>query len=212
MRSLKKPPRSLRLSSEDTQNSSGELVKWASTAATRAFRLRLTLWALRSQKRCCAYCSLPVGRAERRSSALDHFVSKGGPNGVPRWTYEPYNLVLACESCNGKFKTNKSVLASPASEPYRKNRFRLFHPYLDRVEDHIRGGYRGGAHTPSTPVPWSDRGRATVELFDLLDPNLRRVWDSESQRAKDNKRRRDLSPAEMARFEAALAELRGQNR
>lgn len=212
MRRLKKPPRRLRVAAIDAIDDKGVIVQWGASAAVKQFRRHFAFWAFRNQKGRCAYCSLSIGASGHRSSAVDHFVRKGGLGGAPQWTYELYNLVLACERCNSKLKKVYLAIAEVAIEPYRSNTFTLYHPYLDKLADHIKGGFPGGAAIPTTPRSLSSKGAATISLFRLSNPNLRQLWESESQATLDRKRRRDLSTAELERYELALRELQGSFR
>lgn len=209
MRRLKKPPRHLKIEPQDAMDAGGGVVAWGSSSATKRFRRQFAAWAYRSQKGRCAYCSLPLGARGHRSSSIDHFVKKGGNNGLPRWTYELYNLFLACERCNSKSKKQYLALDGSPINPYRANAFTLFHPYLDKIQDHMEGGYRGGATEPSTPRHLSAKGAESIRLFKLADISLRRLWESESQACADDKRRRDLSANEYAQYREALKELQG---
>lgn len=209
MRRLKKPPRRLRIDPSDAIDEAGNVVRWGSTAVTKRFRQEFSLWARRNQKGRCAYCSLTLGRQGRRSSSVDHFVRKGGADGVPQWTYELLNLLLACEQCNSKLKKQFLALDGLPLEPYRRNAFHIVHPYLDKVDEHIKGGYSGGAAKPTTPRDLTPKGAESIRLFGLAEVGIRQLWEMESQARIDEKRRRDLSASDYARYREALAELQG---
>lgn len=208
MRRLKKPPRRLRLAAADLVDKNGEIRAWASNNATKQFRSDLTAWCMKKHGARCAYCSLSLGLNHRRSKALDHFVPKGKRTGVPDWTYELYNLLLSCESCNSKIKASKNPLLSSPKIRYRRASFSLFHPYLDRLEEHIEGGYRGGRDVPSTPKPLSTKGQRTIDTFDLTNPTLRNTWEGERLAAHIQHKRQAWTGTEEKLVDAALLELR----
>jgi hypothetical protein len=52
----------------------------------------------------------------------------------------------------------------------------LVHPYFDQISDHIVGGYVADLCAPSIPVAKSDKGRATIKLFDLATADRLRLW------------------------------------
>lgn len=211
MRRLKKPPRSLRLSHNEATDLQGNVRGWASTKATKNFRKELTNWCIKNHQGRCSYCSLEVGVDQRRSKALDHFVPKSKRNGVPAWTYETYNLLLSCDSCNSVVKKSVCPVTLPASASYRRLTFSLFHPYLDHVEDHIEGGYRGGRDVPSTPRSQSEKGRRTIELFGLDSPGLRSTWEGERLRSEIEYMRAGWGGAAEDLYAAALRELSGRD-
>jgi uncharacterized protein (TIGR02646 family) len=207
MRELKKPPSRLRLAEADAVTPQGLVAEWNSNAATIAFRIELTNWMMKSQDGYCAYCSLSVGERGRRSSAVEHFVAKGGRYGEPQWTFELKNLVLACEFCNSKLKKNTNTVIRPAPYCYDQAAFTLFHPYIDRLQEHIAGGYPGGCTDPKKVKGVSDAGKATVKLFKLKSADLRHLWQSERDAALKARKKKLRSNGEKARIEAARAEV-----
>lgn len=199
MRRLKRPPRRFRLDRLETQMVDGSARPWASNAVTRRFRDRLTLWLAKQQKERCAYCSLRTGAAGRRGRVLDHFVPKGVARGVPEWTFEIHNLILACEYCNSKLKKQYNPLVTRGAS-YRSSTFAIYHPYLDRAAEHITGGYRGGAEEPSAPCHESPKGEKTIELFQLTKIDLRELWGQEYRSAIERLERLGWQPARRAQF------------
>lgn len=210
MRRLKKPPRWLRLDNADAVDSSGSIRKWGSTKATIEFRKNLTLWLTKKQGGRCAYCSLPTGVFYSRSKALDHFIPKGKKNGVARWTFELYNLILACEHCNSKLKKQFNPLLTSSTISYKKAEFSIFHPYLDRLSDHLEGGYSGGCHSPSVPKALSPKGEETIRLFDLNSVSRLAVWEGVAETYRTERRKRGWSKEQVDLFESAKGEMGGR--
>ncbi|RCS91225.1 hypothetical protein CIK61_18000 [Brevibacterium aurantiacum] len=206
MRRQKKPPKRFRLSWNES-HTDGELRKWACNKKTKEFRDDLTLWLRKKQKDYCSYCSLSLGLANRRAFALDHFVPKAERNGEPEWTFEIYNLILSCEYCNSKRKKQHNPLVA-SGLPYKRSQFSIVHPYLDRVSDHIKGGYRGGADVPSTPRPMTVKGQLTVNMFALDSPDIRYLWEAEHQKVLDRKTLSSWTPTRQSEFYKAIDELR----
>lgn len=206
MRRLKRPPRRFRLSASNTLMPDGSARPWASNVVTRRFRDRLTLWLSKQQKGRCAYCSLRTGAAGHRGRVLDHFVPKGVANGVPEWTFEIHNLILACEYCNSKLKKQYNPLVTRGAS-YQSSTFAIYHPYLDRAIEHIRGGYRGGAEEPTTPEHGSLKGEKTIELFQLTRSDLRELWGQEYRSAIERRERLVWQPARRAQFLEIAREL-----
>jgi len=180
MRALKKPPRSLGLSQGEELEPNGSIRDWASNAATKEFRRRLSLWTIKRQKSRCAYCQVRIGVLGRRGPELDHFVPKSRNNGVPEWTFEVYNLLLVCEWCNKKLKKQfNPLLAANPRPPYRNATFSICHPYLDRVRDHIDGGPYAVNSSTVTPTALTEKGRKTIKLFELDSVPQRSIWCQE---------------------------------
>jgi hypothetical protein len=209
MRRLKSPPIRLSLSAEDITTPEGGTREWGSNVVTVAFRVNLTAWMMKSQNGYCAYCSLSVGKRGHRSSAVEHFVAKGGRFGEPRWTFELHNLLLSCEFCNTKLKKNTNTVVRPAPFAYSQASFTLYHPYLDRLEEHIVGGYPGGCSEPKKVKGLSDAGKATVKLFKLKSASMRHLWQAELDAAFRARAKKSRTAENKARIQAALAEVVG---
>ncbi|WP_139205377.1 hypothetical protein [Plantibacter sp. MMLR14_011] len=134
---------------------------------------------------------------------------KSTKRGVPEWTYEPLNLFLSCDSCNSKIKKNFDPLLRPFPTNYRKARFTIIHPYLDRVRDHMTGGYTGGANKPSAPVSHTEKGSATIERFRLTDAGLRNTWEGEYDLALKRQAQSGWTSKQQSDFASALDEVSG---
>jgi hypothetical protein len=99
---------------------------------------------------CCEYC----GPAP---FSVEHIIprTKGG-------TDEPDNLCLACQGCNGH-----KLAAVSATDPITGATERLFHPRLDRWQDHILWSDDATEIVARTAV-----GRATVGRLQMNRPSL----------------------------------------
>ena len=101
----------------------------------------------------CEYCRLLATALPSIAFQLDHVRARqhGGSNGLE-------NLCYACRHCNLYKGTNQS-----AYDPDTDQLVRLFHPRLDKWDDHFR-----------TVGAWIDgktsEGRATVALLRMNDP------------------------------------------
>jgi len=78
----------------------------------------------------CAYCNKLLIREKRE---IDHFI----PNSDhPQLSFHPYNLIPSCSYCNGTLKStfNPEVIYT---KKYSDSIFFIFHPYLDKVDEHF---------------------------------------------------------------------------
>ena len=113
----------------------------------------------------CIYCGLSmdiVGPFDR-----EHIVIKSK---YPEFMFEPFNLVLACKTCNGSTrKGQKDVLAGKKNSQYVFNNFKIIHPHLDKREEHIELSEN---HCTLRPKNNSEKGKNTIEMFDLNNTGL----------------------------------------
>jgi hypothetical protein len=185
------------------------IAKWESGAGVTAFKEEFAEWAIANQHRRCAYCCLPVGVIdERRPHSLDHIAPKGD-RFYPQFTFERFNIVVACSACNERLK-NRSDTVSVIAANYAQCVFNIVHPYFDNVDDHINGSYLGGASEVSVPQALSSRGAKTVELFALDDPGYLKVANKEAVAIQLDHAQSALPKPLLQRLKAALAELRGR--
>ena len=118
----------------------------------------------------CEYCRLPQASSPFVRFHIEHVVARQHAGRT-----EPDNLALACSSCN--FHQGPKIASL---DPVDGQLVRLFHPRLDRWEEHF--AWEGTAIVGRTPV-----GRATVQLMAMnlwerveLRENLRAVGESYS--------------------------------
>lgn len=99
--------------------------------ATKAIKNRISVFTIRNQKGRCAYCETYL----RPGTAIEHFAPKCRNI---EFTFHPKNLFSACSCCNSPaIKGEKPTIIEPSNIKYRKNSFRIVHPYLDNPNEHI---------------------------------------------------------------------------
>lgn len=82
----------------------------------------------------CAWCESKIGPAGRRSVHRDHIAPK---DLYSQWTFEPWNIVLSCEFCNG-FEIKKDLdTVEVRAATYENSTFNIVHPYFDDTSIHI---------------------------------------------------------------------------
>ncbi len=101
----------------------------------------------------CEYCRLPQSATPLIPFHMEHIVAKqhGG-------SADATGIALACDRCNAYKGPNLTSL-----DPDTEAIVRLFHPRVDRWEDHFE--LRDGRILGKTPV-----GRATVRLLNMNAP------------------------------------------
>jgi hypothetical protein len=196
MRQLARPQ--MHLDARARKSRGGGWRDWDSGAsATRHFKKAFVTWALQNQQNSCAFCCLEIDHdGVRRTPTAEHIAPK---EGYPQWTFESLNLIMACGSCNSHFKHVYDPVVGH-SDDYEDIVLTIVHPYLDKVSDHIRGGYLGGLLAPVTPEPLSIKGLETISLFNLIDPGLRKQWDYCYIQARKEEAERFLSNIYLDRF------------
>jgi uncharacterized protein (TIGR02646 family) len=100
----------------------------------------------------CMYC------CDSRGTDIDHFEPLARS---PKRTFDWYNHLLACSSCNSNSKRDQF----PCDE---RGMSLLIDPSAEDPFDHLRLIFATGRY-----VPESNKGRATIEVFDLNRPDLR---------------------------------------
>ncbi len=109
----------------------------------------------------CIYCGLKF----RSTSDIqrEHILPK---DDYPAFTFEPYNLVLACGRCNGfDFKSTKDYSIRPVYlDDYSQNNFTIVHPYFDDIFDHINVD-----NVVLEVIGNSQKGQNTINEFGLND-------------------------------------------
>lgn len=107
--------------------------------------------------RCCEYCRLP-DRLQSGGFEVDHVIpaSRSGPTDLD-------NLAYACPHCNDRKWAHIS-----APDPVSGDIVPLFHPRMDRWEDHFEwSGAFACEVSGKTPT-----GRATMACLQLNHPDL----------------------------------------
>lgn len=97
----------------------------------------------------------------------EHILPKGKKK-YPAFTFEPENLCLACHRCNVELK-GEIDLGTGNKSNYKKNSFKIVHPYFDNFNKHIELNFKGGKALIKRK-PYSRKGKKTIELFELDSP------------------------------------------
>lgn len=170
------------------------------------FKKEFVEWALANQGGRCAYCYFPLGAvAQRRSQHIDHFAPKSART-HPEWTFEPYNLVLACSACNVELKKEFDPVQFKHCL-YEISNFSIVHPYLDDVEAHVRGTYSYGSWKVRVPRAISPIGIETIRIFRLDDVNYLAAANKDARRGRLTRRLGRLGEPMLNRLKRALSEV-----
>lgn len=172
----------------------GNTGEWSTTASGvseyRDLLLDLQNWR-------CAYCQAPIERHANGYRELDHILPKNAsfraslPKahsekredrkvtfGYPKFTFEPFNLVITCKECNnhkGNFDPLKNRSRKIISYP-KENNFLWFHPHYHNYKKHIR------FNEDCTFTRESDEGENVIEACGLADgEGLKRRFLSQAQ-------------------------------
>ncbi len=115
----------------------------------------------------CIYCGC---HEEHTGMTLhrEHILPKGNAF-YPEFMFEVYNLALACITCNNGYKKTTDV-GTGNKVSYRKNKFKIIHPYFDNFSNHIEFNPKDG-NVFIRHVKYSRKGKATIKLFGLDLPH-----------------------------------------
>lgn len=206
MRTLTRPTAGLDLTPRQRANT--PLSAWRTdTKKVKEF----AVWALANQADQCAFCGFDVGDVDhRRSWELDHFAPQGDTL-FPQWRFEPLNIIVTCRVCNGKFKLGYNSVTKIAVN-YEECEFSLVHPYMDSVDDHLKGTYKGGSQRVGAPSACSSEGIKTIEIFRLDDPNYLSAINGQALRISIDDWKAGVPGAYRSLLRNALAELSGRKR
>jgi uncharacterized protein (TIGR02646 family) len=135
----------------------------------KRFKARLKSELLDIQDDKCVYCMQTIDTRTAYDGDREHFANK---NRYPEYTFEPYNLLLACRTCNNPLKGQTNTIENQNNR-YTDCDFSMVHPIIDNVDDHI--GFNQG----SIIFAITDKGLRTIELFKLDDTYLNREREKE---------------------------------
>ena len=92
---------------------------------------------------------------------IDHIVPKAVHG---EFTFEPFNLVSSCGSCNSKVKKGeRETINLPSTSIYKNNSFLIVHPYFSNPDDHIK--YKDADRIDFDKSRCSQEGKWTINLF-----------------------------------------------
>ncbi|TDF62053.1 HNH endonuclease [Cupriavidus sp. L7L] len=145
--------------------------KWDKSRANsvRNFKTAVMTHGLEVQGYRCAWCTLPVGAAGRRTAHRDHIAPKAL---YQQWTFHAKNLLIACEYCNGfAIKADLDTVEALGAD-YDTTTFRIVHPYLDEPNGHISFLEQAG-HEPGVVIQGlSPKGLWTIDKLQLTESGL----------------------------------------
>ena len=146
---------------------------------TKGIKDRICKHTIIAQGGRCAYCETPLLRG---AYAIEHIAPKGL---YGEFSYEPYNLVTSCTSCNSTANKGEedTVIAPVNRRDYIDNEFKMVHPYFDNPDDHLK--YIDPEKTMFDMPNCSPKGQFTINMFHWND-----TW-AYNQRVV-NSRTRDL--------------------
>lgn len=126
---------------------------------TKTLKHKIDMYTIEAQGGRCAYCEALLTKG---AHAIDHIAPKGR---YGEFSYEPYNLVNACSSCNSlSNKGETDTIEAPVdTSEYQRNRFTIVHPYFDNPNDHIR--YKDDKKTIFDLTACSPKGINTINMF-----------------------------------------------
>ncbi|WP_299211224.1 hypothetical protein [uncultured Tateyamaria sp.] len=141
------------------------------TNDVKAFKVAIMDHGIEVQNTRCVWCTLEVAEEGHRTAHRDHIAPKGKHG---RWTFEPLNLAISCEYCNGfKVKGEVETVVTVAAN-YADVEFLIVHPYLDNTAEHIRF-VDNGAGYPIVIEGLSPRGIWTIDTMKLASPHLTKL-------------------------------------
>ncbi|WP_207453998.1 hypothetical protein [Desertivibrio insolitus] len=141
----------------------------------------------------------------RRETSVDHFVSKSH---CAQWTYEAFNLFLACHSCNSGLKKAALTITPPPLANYSSCNFTVFHPYLHQdASRHITGGFTNGDQPPRPVHAESDAGAEFIRLFELDQADIYAAWSNDHTAWLVEQWRQGLVPSDQSLLEQLRLEV-----
>ena len=113
---------------------------------------------LKIQRLRCVFCERLLVYGDGQ---IEHFAPKWNHK---RFLYEPLNLTCSCNVCNNfSNKGNKETIEGNERMPYRINKFKYVHPFLDDVDREIK--YKDPFKIFIDKEHSSEIGKATIDLF-----------------------------------------------
>lgn len=164
------------------------------TKEVKALKGRISEWTLTEQKARCAYCERML---EQGTVFIEHFVPKSKHR---EFVFEPENLFSACGRCNySGIKGSKETIDSPLQPDYRKNVFKIVHPYIDDTDKEIV--FTDETRTVFDKSKCTKRGLDTIDFFHWDD------MDAVLNRAKEAQFRNE--PEDMKKYVMLISTYRG---
>lgn len=147
---------------EGEKEKSGSELWEIGTKEVKALKGRISEWTLTEQKCRCAYCERLL---EQGTTFIEHFVPKSKHR---EFVFEPENLFSACGRCNYTgIKGSKETLNLPLQPQYRKNAFKIVHPYIDDPDSEIV--FTDETRTVFDKDKCTPKGLSTIDFFSWDD-------------------------------------------
>ncbi|MCB9236229.1 MAG: HNH endonuclease [Bacteroidia bacterium] len=118
---------------------------------------------LRNQGEYCIYCGLHFEISP--NPEIDHIALKSR---FKEQSFEPENLVLACQTCNGRSRKGKRHIVIDPNAGFVKENYKIIHPYWDDMFDHIEFSVNDSDLLLSVKDS-SEKGDFNIKVFKLMD-------------------------------------------
>lgn len=130
---------------------------------TKTLKYHINTHAFIAQGGRCAYCESPLLKG---ALAIDHIAPKGL---YGEFCFEPYNLVMACTSCNSpNNKGETDTIKRPVNHwEYSANSFKIVHPFFDNPTNHFK--YLDSDNTIFDLVNCSQEALETINMMHWND-------------------------------------------
>ncbi|GKX50593.1 HNH endonuclease [Budvicia aquatica] len=143
---------------DDTRYLRGDITK------RKLLKEKIKKHLLVAQCNYCYYCGISFKFFGPSGTHIDHFYPKDSSNHYGKYTFEPYNLVLACFRCNGlDYKRQKDYTLN-YNDNYMLITSKIVHPHIDDISLHFNVD-SGGIIIPINENP--DKATFMISEFDL---------------------------------------------
>lgn len=142
---------------------------WSSKAGcVTDFKSEIMAQGLAMQNFQCVWCTLGIAEVGHRTAHRDHIAPKGT---YQQWTFEPENLAIACEYCNGFKVKGELDTVAVCAENYADSEFFIVHPYFDDTSEHVRFVDNEAGH-PILIEGLTERGVWTIDEMKLASTHM----------------------------------------
>lgn len=156
------------------------------------FKDRIKRFHLHCQDNCCCYCKVDLTNRNIETDR-EHIIPKGD---VRSQTFNPYNLSVACKTCNLTMKGVKKehirgwrrFKSTIHKNILDERNYNFVHPNIHYWHDHIDlYSEQSGGATVRIYYPMDRRGKFTYEFFRLKDREVFINKESQRDRTKNTK-------------------------
>ena len=131
----------------------------------KALKNKIMRHLLSMQNERCAYCKSRLDVGGR--SEIEHIAPKGREL-YPEFSFNEYNLVLACQNCNGSSKKGFKNIVQKHSKHYRRCKFYIVHPYMNNSNHH----YIWANGIEIVIIAGTPKADFSITMFKLNSPHL----------------------------------------